>query len=262
MRERLKKYDEVQVNMFCDYVQKLQTEKDKTGKLKNYWATKLGVDAFVNYFEKIAQTGLYIDGDNITINNNGISLNYQAYKNLVIKNYPEATFDIQLVKQGDVFSFSKQDGKVHYNHVLSSPFEEKPFIGGYCIVKLRTGEHIETMSLEEMEKIRKTAKTDYIWSTWTNEMYIKTLMKRACKRHFKDIVEKLEAIDNENYDLEKLDIENNIQTSIDNCTTTKELTALYKVENTKGHDKETLNKLIQAMAERKAQILGAENANT
>lgn len=264
MRARLEKYDDVAVAAYERYVQKLQTEKDrKTDKLKNYWASKTSLDAWIAYFEKVAATGFFIDGENITIGNNGISLNYQAYKNLVIKNYPEAVFDVQLVKEGDDFSFEKVNGKITYSHEMKNPFTEKPFVGGYCIIKLRSGEYIETMSLAELEKIRGTAKTDYIWSKWTNEMYIKTLMKRACKRHFKDIVETLDSMDNQNYELPKDETsDTEIQTEINECKTTDDLTKLWNKIKSEKRTKAETTSIVDACAARKAIILGEQNENT
>lgn len=201
MKEKLKTYDSVAVDVYERYVQRLQTEKDKkNGQLKNPWATKRSLSDWVYYFQKVANSGLYIDGENVTISNVGISLNYQAYKNLVLLKYPEATFDVQLVRDGDEFFFKKENGKINYTHTFTNPFGDKKVIGGYCVVKVRTGEFIEVMSLADLEQVRGTAKTQYIWKTWTDEMYLKTLLKRACKRHFRDITESLDIEDNQQYD--------------------------------------------------------------
>jgi hypothetical protein len=202
MKEALKDYDSVAVDIYERYVIQLQTQKDKKkGGLKNFWATKRNLDDWVYFFKKVAKSGIYIDGENVTIGSNGISLNYQAYKNLVLIKYPEAIFDVQLVRQDDVFSFTKKNGVVDYNHEISGPFDNKPVIGGYCIIKIRSGEFIEIMSLQDLEHVRKTARTDSIWAEWTEEMYLKTLLKRACKRHFRDVTEALDLEDNNNYDL-------------------------------------------------------------
>jgi len=260
MQERLSKYDSVAVDLYIRYIEKLQAEKDKkTGQLKNPWSLKVGIDGWVAYFEKVAATGFYIDGDNITIGSNGISLNYQAYKNLVLKKYPEATFDMQLVRKGDIFFFKKESGKVNYTHEFSNPFGDEPFLGGYCIIKLRTGEFIELLSVNDLEHIRKTAKTDYIWKEWLSEMYLKTIIKRACKRHFKDAVETLDKMDNENYELPDAETPDDvIQTSIDACATNEELTALWNKMKGDKRTKEQTKAIIDACAARKAEILKGE----
>ncbi len=258
MRDRLTKYDEQAVNIYEAYVRKLQTELDKkTGQLKNAWATKTSLDAWIAYFEKVASTGFFIDGENITIGNNGISLNYQAYKNLVIKKYPEATFDMQLVRKGDEFLFKKESGKVNYTHAFTNPFSNEEYIGGYCIIKLRTGEFIELLSVKDLEQIRRTAKTDYIWKEWTGEMYLKTIIKRACKRHFKDTVETLDAMDNENYDMETYYFTDPaLQKRLDECATEEALTGIWLDIKGEQRTKEEQKTVIEAFAARKAKIRG------
>lgn len=265
MQERLDKYDSVAVSLYIRYIEKLQTERDKkTTQLKNPWSLKVGLDGWVAYFEKVAATGFYIDGDNITVGNNGISLNYQAYKNLVLKKYPEATFDMQLVREGDVFSFKKESGKVYYTHEFSNPFADAKYIGGYCVIKLRTGEFIELLSVKDLEQIRKTAKTDYIWKEWLGEMYLKTIIKRACKRHFKDAVETLDNMDNDNYELpENEGADDLIQADIDACATSEELTALWNKIKGDKRTKAQTKAIIDACATRKAEILkGVQNDST
>src|SRR5690606_4123369 len=42
--------------------------------------------------------------------------------------------------------------------------------------------------------------TTSIWDAWLSEMVKKSVVKRACKTHFKDLVADIEEIDNENYD--------------------------------------------------------------
>ena len=261
----LSNYDEVAVSIYWNYVNILKTAVDKkTGKLKNFWAPNLGLTDWVNYFEKVAVTGFFIDGENITINNNGISLNYQAYKNLVIKKYPEAVFDVQLVKEGDEFTFYKQDGKVHYNHSFGDPFGDKKIVGGYCVIKLRSGEFIELLSLKDLEQIRKTAKTDYIWNTWTSEMYIKTIIKRACKRHFKDAVEVLDSMDMENYDMpDENEVSEALQVKISACNTEDDLTKLWNEIKSDKRTKVQTKAVIDACGIRKQEIKkDAKNDNT
>jgi hypothetical protein len=67
---------------------------------------------------------------------------------------------LQLVFEGDDFAFAKKDGKIFYSHKLNNPFSNKPVMGGYCIIKNKLGDFIEAMSIQELEQIRKKAKTD------------------------------------------------------------------------------------------------------
>jgi len=65
------------------------------------------------------------------------------------------------------------------------PFKKDrgPVIGGYCAAKLHDGTYlIDTMSREELDKVRDTSKAKKgPWATWTEEMMKKTLIKRAAK---------------------------------------------------------------------------------
>lgn len=264
MQARLTEYDAFAVEQYARYVIKLQTEKKKEGGAKNPWANYKKLDDWVAYFEKVAATGFFIDGENITIGSNGISLNYQAYKNLVIKKYPEAVFDMQLVKEGEEFTFSKENGKVIYKHTLNNPFSDSKIIGGYCIIKMRSGEFIELLSLKDLEQIRRTAKTDYIWKQWTSEMYLKTIIKRACKRHFKDAVERLDNMDNENYQLsreENEQLDEETEGKINKCTTNKELLDLWLQMQKITMTKKQRTMVIEACTARKVLIKGADHEN-
>lgn len=206
IQKELEVYDKNRVDAFCVYLNYLKTDKTKDGKFRNPWMQQTKEKEVVYFFKQVASTGLWLDGDIVTLQYKGklmVSFSYQAYKNLVLLKYPETIFDMQVVKKDDEFCFKKDSGKVLYSHKMTSAFDEKPIIGAYCIIKNKNGEFIETMSREEIDKCRKVAKTDFIWKAWFSEMCLKTIIKRACKRHFKDIVVNAEKLDNENYDLEK-----------------------------------------------------------
>lgn len=206
IKTELKDYDEVRITGFCVYLKELLTAKDKQGVLKNKWMQYVKENELIYFFKKVAATGLWLDGDMVTLQYKGklmVSFDYQAYKNLVLMRYRDTIFDMQIVRKPDIFSFKKESGKVIYSHEMVSPFEETEIIGAYCIIKNRKGEFIETMSREEIEKCRKVAKTDYIWKTWYSRMCLKSVIKRSCSAHFKDVVVNVEKMDNENYDLEK-----------------------------------------------------------
>jgi len=206
MKKELKYYPEQTVENFINYVRKLRTEKKK-GQLKNPWASRWDDSIFVALFKKVADTGMYIDGKHITINPNGVSYDYIAYKNKMLMVYPESQVDVQLVYEGDTTEFSKQSGQVVYRHILTSPFESKDedIIGGYCVIKNKRGEFLTTISKADIEKHRGVAKQDYIWAAWYKEMALKTIIKKAVKVHFDDIYQGMEDLDNTQYDLEKSD---------------------------------------------------------
>ena len=190
----------------------------------------------------------FIDGETITLQFKGVvmvSYNYQAYKNKLLKIYPETTFDLQVVHEGDTFTFSKNSGSVNYKHEFGDPFgAQKTIIGCYCIIKNKRGEFIEILNKEEIQKMRNVAKTQKIWNAWEHEMCLKSVLKRASKRHFNDVVANIELIDNDNYNLENVDLEHEIQELVENCFTVDELNEVYKSYVGKVHNEESFLKLL------------------
>lgn len=204
IKKALSGYDKDKVSIYTDYLSGLAAEKQRTGKPKNPWMQYRSDQDLVGFFEKVITAGSYIDGVNITILSTGISYNYVAYKNKMLSVYPETLIDTALVYKDDTFNFKKQSGKVTYSHEINNPFnqEESNIIGGYCIIKNKRGEFITLLSKDIINKHRKVARTDSIWSGWFHEMCFKTLIKKACKQHFDDIYQDIETMDNTQYNLD------------------------------------------------------------
>jgi hypothetical protein len=176
-----------------------------------------------------------------------VSYNYQAYKNRVLNVYPETKFDIQLVNEGDKFTFIKESGSVQYNHEIKNPFNKNPeIIGAYCIIKNKRGEFLETLNMTEVQKMKNVASTKNVWNNWEGEMVLKSVIKRACKRHFRDITANIDTIDNESVNLDNVNIENDIQLKIEAAKDYKELSEIYKKEYQKSKDKINFTKLLTA----------------
>lgn len=254
IQTKLKDYNKNEVLVFINYLRDLETSKDRTGQLKNKWFPYFKEEAAIYLYKQVAIDGLYIDGDTITLSYKGkvmVSYNYQAYKNKLLMIYPEASFDIQNVFKEDTFSFKKESGKVIYTHNINDPFNnKKEIIGCYCIIKTNRGEFIETLNRDEIDKIRSVAKTQSIWNQWEGEMVLKSVIKRACKRHFKDVVSNIEKIDNENYDLENTNIDISLKEEIQNCNSKQELTNIYNAKKTIVEDEvEFINLLNRRLKE-------------
>jgi hypothetical protein len=251
----LKDYNEVQVKVYINYLQEVEKDKNKDGTKKNKWFHYFTPEQAIDLYKKVAIDNLFIDGDTITLQFKGkvmVSYNYQAYKNRVLNIYPETKFDVQNVYQGDDFHFEKNSGTVKYKHVLSDPFsEQKTIMGCYCIIKNNRGEFIETLNMAEVTKMRNVAKTQNVWNTWFSEMVLKSVVKRACKRHFKDLVVNIELIDNDNYDLEAVNINHTIKDEIEKCQTNEELEVVYKTHKPLIEDEVAFIKLL---SERKKEI--------
>lgn len=250
-------YDKINVGIYVSYLKFLENEKekDKTA-IKNKWFAFQKEDQLIDIYKKVATDHVFIDGETITIGFRGkllITYNYQAYKNLLLNIYPETIFDMQIVNEGDTFSFNKENGKIIYSHKINNPFAlNKQIIGTYCIIKNSRGEFLETLNMQDIEKMKAVATTKNIWNDWQSEMVLKSVIKRACKRHFRDIVVNVEKIDNETNDLDRVNVENLIQSKIEKAETFDELTKIYKEENTSVKDKVNFMRLL---GERKTELM-------
>lgn len=248
MKELLKKYDSNKVDIFIAYINQLKTEKDKDGKLKNYWATQTSDIDFVNTFKKVYETGLFIDGDSITLTFRGklvITYDYHAYKNKVSMSYPETKYDFGLVYKGDEFSFRKESGKVIYTHKLNNPFDtKKALIGTYGVIKNSKGEFIELLDIDTINKMRQSSKMQNIWNTWFDRMVLKSVIKRICNIHFHDITKDIDMIDNEQSDPDRATIDLSLQNDIKNTETEEQLGKIYKNNIGIVQDKEAFIKIL------------------
>jgi len=237
--ELLKDHDNQEdVKKFASYILRLVLDM-KYGKPKNYWVQNRTEAEMADLFKRVAKEGLVFDGVNITLQSTGISYNYVAFRNKMLLVYPESKIDLALVYEGDKFSAKKKDGKVFYDHEIANPFGQKDedIKGGYCIIKNKRGEYLETMSPEEIEKHRKVAKTDYIWRSWFREMCKKTIIKKACSQHFRDVFAGMEKEDNRAYELENpVNIDLKWKQEIDEIQDVEALRSYY-LEN-KGRGKE------------------------
>ena len=206
IKNGLSKFEQNKVDIFIHYVDKMDNEKDKDAKIKNYFMKSLSNEDLINMYKFVWSQGLDFDGKHITIGHNGITYDYIAYKNKMLLSYPESKIDLQLVYKTDIFDIKKENGKVFYSHQITNPFDlkESDIIGGYCVIKNSRGEFFTSLSLSDLEKHKKIAKTQYIWNAWIKEMYLRTIFKKASKVHFDDIFESMNDEDNKDIDLEKL----------------------------------------------------------
>lgn len=202
------------LDVYVKYLKVLEIQKNKDGSLKNRWFKHLKEDQFTDIFIKVIMDDLYIDGDIVTLSFKGQLLadySYQAYRKKLLSVYPETKIDSQVVYKDDKFSFEKQSGKIIYTHEFTNPFEQTDddIIGAYCIVKNNKGEFIELLNKKEAEKMQRAAKTDNVWKSWRSRMYLKSVIKRLCKTFFYDSFKNIESIDNQNYDLDKVNEKEN-----------------------------------------------------
>lgn len=137
---------------------------------------------------------------------------YKGYINRVCEHNPTADFQVGLVFDGDDFSFYREDGVAHYKHNPKTIFPTKKdmvekLIGAYCYISYTVDgkklAHIEPMGRDDIDTIRKKAKTDNVWEEFTSEQIKKTVIRRACKVPFARVVQELDELDNDNYDMSK-----------------------------------------------------------
>ena len=253
---------DVRADNYVSYLKKLESEKDKSGKVVNWWFKNCSEQIFIDLWNKAVDTGLYIDGDTVAITARGgtpmLSFDYHAYRNVVMFKYPETKFDQQLVYDGDNFSFRKESGKVIYSHTISNPFDtEKRIIGAYAVIKNSTGEFIDFVNMSDIEKMKKTSNMKSIWDSWLDRMVLKSVIKRICTVNFKDVVKALDTIDNENYDLEKLnqtDYDELVHEQVEKAGTYRELVEIYNKENGLVKNQKSLIAKISEVRENKFQI--------
>ncbi len=249
MQELLKDYDKKRVDVFIAYLEELKNEK-KDGKAKNWWFKDVPKIEFANAFKKVATEGLFIDGDTVTLNylkKVVVTYDYHAYQNKVKVVYPDTVFDFGVVYEGDKYSFSKESGRVIYNHEISNPFDKKKqIVGAYGVIKNKKGEFLETINTEDIDKMKKTSKMSFIWDKWFDRMVLKSVIKRICKIHFKDEVQGLEEEDNEQYDMDLIELDDEVIESIDNATNTDQLSKIYQKNNLQVKDKQAFLKKLTA----------------
>ena len=147
--------------------------------------------------------GVPLDGINAVITGkNMVMVTFNGYKNKILATYPETQFDIQLVREGDTFKFSKVDGQVKYHHELADPFKggaSGQITGAYVVIKNKRGEYLETLDKTTYEKMRGQSKQSTLWDKWESEFMLKSVIKRAAKRHFNDVVAEIDRDDNAQY---------------------------------------------------------------
>jgi hypothetical protein len=211
MKELLKDFKNEEVLFFIDYVDKLKKAKvlnKKTNEWedRNPWALKKQNDWFVDLFKKNTHTKLRFDGEHITINQNGLSYDYIAYKNRLLTAYPETKLSFSEVYKDDEFSFSNNSDGVVFSHKIGNPFSRNhsDIIGCYCVIKNNRGEFLTLLDKNEIEKHRASAKTDSIWKLWYVEMIYKTVIKKATRIHYEDIYEVMNEEDNKELEVENL----------------------------------------------------------
>lgn len=117
--------------------------------------------------------------------------NYQPMVQGIIKRVKElgGVFSIvcKLVHENDEFVLNEADpdSLVHKSDPFAKPDQRGQVTGGYAVFRddQKRVMHLETMSLEDMKKVRDASKAPNspAWNKWTNEMYRKAVLRRGSK---------------------------------------------------------------------------------
>lgn len=251
--ELLKGHDQQHVVDYANYITGLYNELDGNRKPVHYYLHSRSEQDMAEAFKKVAKEGMVFDGKHIKMTKSGVSWDYVAFKNKMLKVYPESQIDIELVFDGDKFNYDKIDGKITYRLEVANPFGDKKddgVIGGFCIIKNKRGEFITRLTKEEIAKHRALAIDSYYWKTWFQEMCKKTVIKKACKEHFEDVFEGVNDMDNENYDMtNSVSLDAKWKNDIDAITNMNDLATYYKANEGQGKE------FITYIAKRKKQIM-------
>ena len=120
----------------------------------------------------------------------GDQLNYQTSyigQQKLVKKYslkPVKNIYAELVHEDDLFETGIEANK-RYVTFKPKVFNNKPVIGAFAVAEFEDGDLlIETMSLEELEAVRKVSKMANAgaWKSFPGEMQKKTVIRRLCKK--------------------------------------------------------------------------------
>lgn len=201
LKDRLKK-KRVPVDDINKFFAYIAGEKHKELSKDKKPVTNNTNDMLYTIFIKYWGLGLVIDGINVVITGRAMAMvTYHGYKNKVIQTYPSAKFDVQLVRENDEFSVSKESGNIKYSHKIADPFGSGEIKGAYCVISIDGKDYFEALNKKDYDEMKKSSKQSYLWDRWDSEFWLKSVIKRACKRHFYDIVAEIDKVDNEDYGL-------------------------------------------------------------
>lgn len=143
-------------------------------------------------------------------NNAQLQVGYRGFIYAIKRAYPDANIVVNLVKEGDIFSIKRNGDIEEFTHTIKDSFAgQDKIIGGYCYISFTLGNRkiakVEAVSKEEINKIKGSAKQDFIWKAWFEEKAKVAIIRRGCKVIFaglnNDLLDNLLNKDNENFDL-------------------------------------------------------------
>jgi recombination protein RecT len=143
---------------------------------------------------QLSQWGLEPDGRRAHLIPYGdqctLIIDYKGIAELVIRSGMVATLHADVIRPGDLLEYSMGVLSNHVPHWLrtdaAKPATPGEPIGAFCRVVMKDGAQVcHVMSKAEIEKVkqasRSSGKSDSPWLKWPDEMWKKTVFKRASK---------------------------------------------------------------------------------
>lgn len=197
------------------YIKSVLLEITKSKSDPNKDLSKCSPLSILTAVKQAADLGLEIDSRQhchlVKYGNNvHLQVGYRGFIYAIKKTYPDANIVVNLVKEGDTFTVKKEGDIEEYKHTYGNPFAgQDKIIGGYCYISFTLGYRkvakIETLSKEEINKIKGSAKQDFIWKAWFEEKAKVAIIRRGCKVIFaglnNELLDNLINRDNQDYDL-------------------------------------------------------------
>lgn len=175
-----------------------------------------------------------------------MQIGFRGYIAKIAEYYQDADFTAEAIFEGDTLTVRDEEGFQTYSLEKADPFADgwQKLKGVLVRLSYTKGgqkfQKVTTVSKGDLEKIRKSAKQDYIWSAWPIEKAKAAAIKRACKIQFADVAGLQEMIryDNDtNFDIsrqpaapERRSIVDNINEAILNPPTESEQPEIMDAE--------------------------------
>jgi phage RecT family recombinase len=208
------------------FILSVLSEISKTASDPKKDLTKCTPESIVNAVKQACDLNLEIDSrqhchlvkyGNVA----NLQVGFRGYIYAIKRAYPDANIDCKIVYEGDDFTVKKEGDVTTYSLDINNPFAKRDkVIGGFCYISYTLSDRLisfcETMSLEEINKIKGCAKQTFIWDKWFEEKAKVAIIKRACKVHFSGINEiaNITEYDNKEFDFDQEPITKEVQESI------------------------------------------------
>lgn len=133
---------------------------------------------------------------------------YHGFEYVVRVRYPDFVGRAEFVFKDDEFELLRNDGIESYIHKPANPFNDKyetaqGLFYHYTYTDEVGKRHsiVYTLPMSEVQKSKSAANKKEIWNTWFYKMALKTIVRSALSAKFKTLVQPIEELDNEHFDL-------------------------------------------------------------